>query len=195
MESIYARRSCFWRILLSGMPNYDFNKPEDLRKLHDLLDGFRIGLLSYPYRDPDPFGETTIFRLEKKPDSLVSEVNGPKTLDEISEINWPKFTGAGSVMDYLVEYFGLDKSAGNSPRAIRKKYSKAFSYGWLPGDNIHDFAALLMRAARIIIQEPDTFNALDTYISVSVDWNKVDVRRLNPDYEDAISLRLGNVYF
>lgn len=184
IDAISSRRDHFWRIFLSGLPEeFSLTGPTCLAMLRDFLQQFRLGLLTYPFRDQEPTGIVSIFKLPNNaPDKTVTDALYPPSEATTDLTTCPKFHSVGSVDDFLSDYFGL-KGQPMNVRTLKKKYRSAFPYSYLPINDIPDFAVLIMRAARLIALSPLIFDDPTAHVSIRPGYNEVEIARMNHAHE------------
>ena len=196
LDNIYCRRARFWEILFSGLPDFSPDDQGKITAVHNILDHFRLGLLSYPYRDRGENGITcAVHALKDVPMYRVFDYlrpSGPKDLKDSKDALI--FGGHYSIMDFLVDYFGLDDTYPLSYSKLAKKYSEIFLYGILPPRGNGEFADLLLRASRKVLANLDLFTDHALYFEFSPHRNAVETFRLEND-NTKTPVDLGSIYF
>ncbi len=167
------RRDHLWRILLDGL---------NLEEAEEYLSEFRIGLLTFPFRDEEPFGTTSIYRMtEGMKDKDVSNALWPEQKGGDGRL-CPDFRSVGSVKDFLDDYFGFTQKYPANFRELKKKYRGAFSYDYLPVDKIDDVATCMVWAARIILEKRSSgiFENKTTIMGLIFERNLIYIRKFDP---------------
>ena len=200
LDSIYYRRAYFWEILFSGLPDFSPDDQGKIAAVHNILDHFRLGLMSYPYRDRGENGTTCAVHAPKDvPMHRVLDYLRPSDPKDLADSKDALiFTGHYSIMDFLTDYFGLDDTGDNhSPlpySKLVKKYSEIFLYGILPPRGNGEFADLLLRASRKVLANLDLFTDHALYFEFSPHRNAVETFRLEND-NTKTPVDLGSIYF